>query len=185
MPAVRPTEPSPENDLHRISLVAPYWVLVVILARLLLLFCLVPLVELVLLLQLADATSWQATLLLVIVTGIVGAALARYQGFQVVRRVQSQLSAGELPAAALWDGLLILIAGALLLTPGILTDVVGFALLVPFCRSLLRRYLGRRFRGSFRVERFGDGYSAWAGREDPSGSVIDVDSREPQSTPDD
>ena len=151
------------------------------LLRLLLLFCLVPLVELTLLLWLADVTGWRATLLLVLGTGVVGAALARYQGWQVVQRIQSQLEQGQLPADSLLDGLMIFIAGALLLTPGILTDAVGFALLIPFFRRRIRRYLGRRFRAHWQAHSFESDYSGRYGHNDFDGPVIDIRPSSPQS----
>ena len=120
------------------------------LLRLLLLFTIVPLIELTLLLQLADWTNWRFSLGLVFVTGIVGATLARYQGLRCMNRVQEELTAGRLPGDPIIDGLMILVAGALLVTPGILTDLVGFALLTPIFRSGMRRYLKHRFEASIR-----------------------------------
>jgi UPF0716 protein FxsA len=113
-------------------------------AYLLLLFILVPLIELAVLIRLYHATNLLTTLAIVILTGVLGAALARRQGFEAWQRIQSQLSQGKPPASELLDGLLILIAGVLLVTPGILTDVVGFSLLVPSVRALLRGRLARR-----------------------------------------
>jgi len=85
-----------------------------LLARLLLLFTVVPLVELALLLWIGSLTGLRFTLLLVLLTGIIGAGLARHQGLRCWLRVQQQLSAGQLPADPLVDGLMILVAGALL-----------------------------------------------------------------------
>lgn len=117
--------------------------------RLLLLFTIVPLVELFLLVQLGRVVGAWPTIALVLCTGVLGAALARHQGLGVVRRLQSELQSGGLPADALIDGLLILVAAAVLLTPGLLTDVMGFVLLVPrgrrAVRSIVGRWLGSRF----------------------------------------
>ena len=115
------------------------------LGRLLLLFILLPLVELILLLWLADLTSWQVTVLFVIVTGAVGVWLVRRQGFRTWRRITEEFAAGKLPAEALWDAAMILVAGALLLTPGVLTDLVGLTLLIPPCRRWYRRRIVRWF----------------------------------------
>lgn len=117
--------------------------------RLLLLFTLVPFVELVLLLQIhhAISTIWGpgigllVTLGSIVLTGIAGAALARQQGLGVLRKFQSQTRQGQLPGDALADGMLILFGAALLLTPGILSDVLGFSLLIPFTRNWHRRLL--------------------------------------------
>jgi len=116
------------------------------LLRLVLFFTLVPLVELVLLLILADEIGWQYALGIVLGTGVLGALLARWQGVRCWQRVHQELAAGRLPGDPLLDGLMILLAGVLLVTPGVLTDVVGFALLVPPARAVLRRRLKERFR---------------------------------------
>ncbi len=107
--------------------------------RILLLFIVVPLVELFLLLQLADLISGWWTFVLVIATGVVGATLARIEGLFVLQRIERELREGKLPAASLVDGLMVLVAAALLITPGILTDLVGFTLLIPPIRRLYRR----------------------------------------------
>lgn len=111
--------------------------------RLLLLFTLVPAIELGLLIEIGSRIGTLPTLGLIVVTGIVGAALARYQGLWVLQRTQLELAEGRLPAGALIDGVLILIAAALLVTPGIVTDAVGFALLIPLTRAGIRRLLSR------------------------------------------
>ncbi len=153
--------------------------------RLLLLFAILPLVELTLLLVLADYTSWWVTIGLVLTTGLVGASLARWQGFRTIRRIQDELRRGEIPADALLDGLLILIAGALLITPGILTDLTGFALLAPPVRAIVKRRL--RSRMVLRT-RFRAGGRTWSGEHIWSGTgqafehdeIIDVQVRGPE-----
>ncbi len=118
--------------------------------RLFILFAAVLLTELYLLMWLADVTNSAASIFgLVILTGIVGASLARWQGAGTWRRLQRDLNADRLPADALLDGLLIFIAGALLLAPGVLTDLVGFALLTPPLRRLLKWLLVWRFKSRF------------------------------------
>jgi UPF0716 protein FxsA len=117
-----------------------------------LLFTLVPLVELWLLVRIAHETSLLFTIALVLTTGIVGAALARWQGFRTLGRIQDELAAGRMPADAMIDGVLILIAGLLLVTPGVLTDSVGFVLLIPPLRSLLKRGVVAWIRRNFRVD---------------------------------
>lgn len=116
------------------------------LVRLLLLFTVVPLVELVILVQLGRHVGLPATLALVLGTGVLGAGLARWQGLRAAREVMGQLSAGRLPAVALLEGLLILMAGVFLVTPGLLTDLAGFALLVPPIRRAILRGLEERIR---------------------------------------
>jgi len=121
------------------------------LLRLFLLFTIVPLVELALLLWLASVTSWQFTLALVVVTGVVGAWLARQQGLRCWMRVHEATAAGQLPGDPLMDALMILVAGALLVTPGVLTDIVGFALLTPPFRRVMKNRLKKSFQSQIRV----------------------------------
>jgi UPF0716 protein FxsA len=117
--------------------------------RLLLLFTIVPLVELFLLVKLGTVVGVGPTVALVIFTGVLGAWLARQQGLGVLRRLSEDLAEGRLPAEALIDGLLILIAGAVLLTPGLLTDALGFLLLVPQSRAVVHRAAVARFKRRF------------------------------------
>jgi UPF0716 protein FxsA len=117
-------------------------------AKLLLLFIVVPMVELALLIKLGSLIGVLDTILLIVFTGAVGAILVRTAGIQCLFTVRQQLQSGMFPADELCNGLLILIAGALLITPGLLTDITGFALLVPAVRSViktrLRAYLERK-----------------------------------------
>ncbi len=112
--------------------------------RLLLLFTVVPLIELYLLVELGTVIGIGPTVLLVVTTGVLGAWLARWQGLGVLTRVSEDLAQGRLPTDALIDGLLILIAGAVLLTPGLITDALGFFLLVPQGRAAVRKAIARR-----------------------------------------
>jgi len=127
--------------------------------RLLLLFTIVPFVELAILLKLGDEMGWLETLGLIIATGVIGTILARQQGFEVIQRIRSELSSGKPPTDSLMDGLMILIASVLLITPGVLTDITGFLLLWPAFRARMRAagkaYLMRS--GSFRVFTSGPG----------------------------
>ncbi len=128
--------------------------------RLILLFTLVPAVELVLLIEIGGRIGSVATVGLIVATGLVGAALARHQGLRVLAGLRTDLSAGRLPAGPLVDGVIVLVAGALLVTPGVLTDVVGFLCLVPGFRALIKAGLRRRFERALseqriRVQAFG------------------------------
>ena len=114
--------------------------------RLLLLFTVVPLVELFLLVKLGTVIGVGPTVLIVLFTGFLGAVLARWQGLGVIRRLSADLEHGRLPTDALIDGMLILIAGAVLLTPGLLTDACGFFLLVPPGREMIRKAVASRFQ---------------------------------------
>lgn len=122
--------------------------------RLFLLFTLVPLVELALLIRVGNVIGVFWTIVLVVTTGLLGASLARWQGWQTWRKFDAELRSGRFPAAEIIDGLLILIAGALLVTPGILTDAVGFLLLVPFVRARIRGRFTRRWQSSVQMRSF-------------------------------
>ena len=116
------------------------------LTKLLLLFTLVPLAELALLIKVGQHFGLLWTLGIVILTGIAGAALAKHEGFAVVRQIKQDLAEGIVPTARLLDGVLILAGGLLLLTPGLLTDALGFLALIPWTREWIRSDLRRRFR---------------------------------------
>jgi UPF0716 protein FxsA len=107
--------------------------------RLLILFTVVPIVELLLLIKLGEVVGFWPTVALVIGTGALGAFLTRLEGLRVLRQVQTEFAEGRVPTDRLLDGLLILLAGAVLLTPGLLTDALGFFLLIPPGRRLVRR----------------------------------------------
>ena len=120
------------------------------LLRLLALFILLPLAELALLLQVGQWIGLVWTIAIVVVTGVAGATLARRQGLKAWLAIQHELREGRMPGTTLVDGLLILIGGIVLLTPGLLTDLLGFLLLSPGTRRALRRVLGRRFERAIR-----------------------------------
>ena len=109
------------------------------LLKLLAAFIVVPLVELYLLFRVADVTSPLTTLLLVIMTGVVGSILARREGANAWFRFQKALQDGRMPSREIQDGLMIVFAAALLLTPGLLTDGLGFLMLLPRGRDLIRK----------------------------------------------
>jgi UPF0716 protein FxsA len=112
--------------------------------RLVLLFTLLPFVELYLLIKVGSYLGAGLTVLLVLGTGVLGAYLARLEGWRTWRKMQDNLSRGIAPTGDLVDGVLILAAGLLLITPGILTDLVGLGLLFPPTRSALKEYLRRK-----------------------------------------
>ena len=114
------------------------------LSRLIFLFVAIPLVELAILLQVAQLVGPLPTVALVVATGIAGAALARHQGLRALVAVQREMASGRLPGRSLLDGLSILVGGAFLLTPGILTDLAGFSLLAPPSRRWIQQALQRR-----------------------------------------
>lgn len=106
----------------------------------------VPLVELYLIIQVAQVIGGWETIALLLIESVVGAWLMKRQGLSVLGRIDAALRDHRLPHRELIDGFLILLAGALLLTPGFLTDVVGFLLLIPPTRAVVRALVIRRFR---------------------------------------
>jgi UPF0716 protein FxsA len=113
---------------------------------LLFLFIVVPLAEIWVIGQVWGAIGGVETIVLLLVVSVLGAMLVKQQGLSVLDRIQRRLSAGSMPTDELIDGGLILFAGALMLTPGFITDTVGLLLLLPPSRAVLRSVVGRRFR---------------------------------------
>lgn len=127
-----------------------------LLIRLFLLFTIIPLVELIVLLKINSWLGLGATVLLVLGTGALGAALAKYQGWVTWNRIRQDLAMGIMPSGRLIDGALILAAGILLITPGLLTDLCGFAFLIPPVRDRIKRSIRNWFQdriasGDYRV----------------------------------
>jgi len=114
--------------------------------KLLLLFILTPILEMAVLIELGKRIGTLQTIGIIVITGIVGASLAKSQGLRIYRNLKESVNNGELPHNHIIEGLLILIGGALLITPGILTDIAGFTLVLPWTRRLIRerlkKYLG-------------------------------------------
>ncbi|MFP4610754.1 MAG: FxsA family protein [Thiohalophilus sp.] len=110
----------------------------------LLLFIAVPLVEIYFLIQIGEVIGAWPTILLVVLTAVIGVGLLRWQGFSTLMRFQTELARGQLPALPMFEGLLLVVAGALLLTPGFVTDAVGFILLIPPLRQGMIRWAIRR-----------------------------------------
>jgi len=154
---------------------------------LLVLFTVVPLVELYLLLWIGDLMGFWPTVGLVLLTGVIGATLAKLEGLRVLGQWQSALAEGRVPEAGVLDGLLVLVGGILLVTPGILTDVFGFSLLIPPTRQVVARFLRKRVergieKGTVRVHVGGFGaappFGGFGGPPPRGGSVIDVEGRD-------
>jgi len=154
-------------------------------ARLLFLFIAIPLLELALFIKIGGRIGLGPTLGIVFLTAVLGAWLTRRQGLRVLTGIRTELASGRLPQAALVDGLLILFAGALLLTPGFLTDTLGFLLLAPPFRAWFRPRLAQALAGRVLV----------AGNPNPAfrstgttkfvaGDVIDIEAEEVERRPD-
>lgn len=104
-------------------------------------FLVVPFVEIYLLLQLGGIVGVLPTVLLVVFTAVLGAWLLRQQGFATWQRLQANLAQGAMPAYEMIEGPILLVGGALLLTPGFFTDAIGFACLIPFTRRRMAQYI--------------------------------------------
>lgn len=102
------------------------------------LFVGLPIVELALLLKVHEIFHFWPTFLLVILTGVLGLTLVKRQGVAILQKIQQEMARGNVPAPQMIDGVMILVAGALLVTPGLITDATGFLLLVPFLREQIR-----------------------------------------------
>ncbi|MCB9611137.1 MAG: FxsA family protein [Sandaracinus sp.] len=149
---------------------------------LLLLFTVVPLVELWLLLWIGDRVGFWPTVGIVLATGLIGATLAKAEGLRVVQRWQEATSRGQLPEEGVLGGLLVLVGGVFLITPGVLTDVTGLLLLFPPTRRLVAGFVRRRFErgmqnGAVQFTQVGGAsvYTWGSGARRGSPGVIDVE----------
>lgn len=142
------------------------------------LFLLLPLAELWVIVNVAGSIGIGYTIVLLLAISTAGAWLVKVQGFSALRRIQDTLGRGSMPTTELVDGALIVVAGALLLTPGFITDGVGFLLLIPPSRAVVRRALASRFASRVRIVN----PAAGSGRRSP-GDAVDVDGHEPGAQP--
>lgn len=127
--------------------------------RLFLLFTLVPAVELYLIIKVGTVIGALNTILIIIFTGVLGAYYAREQGFKVVSNIQWKMQQGVVPGDDLVNGAMLLVGGALLITPGFITDFAGFSLIFPPSREVIKvgvkRYMEKRVRqGEVKVYRY-------------------------------
>jgi len=127
--------------------------------RLFLLFTLVPALELFLIIKVGQSIGAFNTLLIILFTGVLGAFYARQQGFKVFSNIQWRMQQGDVPGDDLVNGAMLLVGGALLITPGFVTDFLGFSLIFPPTREAMKRsvslYLQRKIdRGDIRINRY-------------------------------
>lgn len=143
--------------------------------RLLLLFTLLPIVELALLIKIGEHVGVIPTIILVASTGFLGVSLARSQGYKVITKIRDNLNAGKMPADELIGGLLILIGGTMLLTPGLLTDITGFTLIIPFSRKYYAQFIKRRISKYFEKKGFNINYQQYNNDYNFDDDYIDID----------
>ena len=121
--------------------------------KLILAFTIIPIVEIYLLIEIGSIFGVLTAITLVILTGSLGAFMARMQGLQTLFRIQESLREGRMPSGELLDALLIVIAGLVLLTPGFLTDLAGFLLLIPTTRNSITSWLQRQIEHKYMSNR--------------------------------
>ena len=113
--------------------------------RLLFLFILVPLLELYILIKIGGYLGAFQTVALVVFTALLGIVLVRLEGLRTLQKIRQSLSQGIVPAEEMVDGVLIFVGGILLIIPGVLTDLFALVLLIPYSRTIFKRWLRRRF----------------------------------------
>jgi len=133
----------------------------------------VPILEIIVFIEAGGYLGLWPTVGAVILTAIVGSALLRHQGLSTLARAQENMAAGKVPVTEVFDGLCILIGGALLLTPGFITDAVGFSLLIPPVRDILRRMASRHFANKANMHVWTDTPPDDDPRSQGQGPVID------------
>lgn len=131
-----------------------------------LLFTILPALELVILIKVGSIIGVTKTLLMLLFTGITGASLARIQGFHVLRKIQENLHRGIMPSEELLDGLMIFMGGIVLLTPGFVTDLFGFFLLIPWTRQVIKHVVKKKFASLLKG---GNTFTAWGHHKKNSG----------------
>ena len=118
------------------------------------LFIGLPIIELVLLVKVGQAMGLMHTLILVILTGMAGISMVRRQGISLLFKIRGELQQGNLPAPQMIDGIMLLVAGAFLITPGLITDSVGLLLLIPAIRQVLRGWMRKKLEEKARNGQF-------------------------------
>tara|TARA_X000000950_G_scaffold269248_1_gene347642 strand:+ start:283 stop:801 length:519 start_codon:yes stop_codon:yes gene_type:complete len=154
-------------------------------------FIAVPVIEIALFIEVGGWIGLWSTVAIVILTAFAGTTLLRIQGLSVLQRAQESATRNELPVQEVFDGLCLLVAGVLLLTPGFFTDALGFALFVPLFRELAGRGIWRWLKrhGHVHVGGFGRGFGGGPGGPSPrsrgTGPLIDGDFEEVNTPPND
>ena len=123
-------------------------------SKLLILFLIVPATELYILIEVGKKIGGLTTIGIIVLTGIIGAYLVKGQGFMILRQIQNDLNEGIMPGDSLVQGIIILAGGILLLTPGFVTDIVGFILLIPVSRNIVKKYLLKWLKGKIKEGNF-------------------------------
>ncbi|ADQ14518.1 FxsA family protein [Halanaerobium hydrogeniformans] len=146
--------------------------------KLLMLFILIPLIELFLLLEISSYIGVFTTIMIIVLTGVIGTVIAKTQGYMVVNNIRRKLNTGQMPTDDLIGALLILMGGVTLLTPGFLTDITGFLLILPGSRNVIAALVKKRFlkyvkENKVEVHRSGDSY--YSSSDNSEDDFIDID----------
>jgi len=110
-------------------------------------FVVLPMIELALLIKVGSYIGLFNTIAIIILTAIIGAYMVKIEGLGVMYRIQQSMQAGIFPEAELINGMMILVAGGLLLIPGFITDIIGFLMVIPFTRNIIRKIAMRYIKG--------------------------------------
>ena len=122
--------------------------------KLLILFVIVPVTELYILIEVGKKIGSLTTIGIIILTGIIGAYLVKGQGFMILKKIQNDLNEGVIPGDSLIQGAIILAGGIFLLTPGFVTDIIGFIFLIPVSRRVVKKYLLKWLKGKIKEGNF-------------------------------
>ena len=122
--------------------------------KLLILFVIVPVTELYILIEVGKKIGSLTTIGIIILTGILGAYLVKNQGFMILNKIQADLNEEIMPGDSLIQGTIILVGGILLLTPGFVTDCIGFIFLIPVSRKVVKKYLLKWLKGKIKEGNF-------------------------------
>ena len=136
----------------------------------------VPIIEISLFIVIGKSIGILPTVAIVLVTAVIGSVLLRYQGISTLMAIQREVNAGRMPGSELANGAMIVIAGLLLLTPGLFTDSIGFLLFVPQIRSMIRKFIASRINVEFTG--YQGGFPGAGEAPDPGyrrGKVVDLD----------
>ena len=134
-------------------------------------FLIVPVIELYLIIEVSHQVGFGNTLIALVFISVIGAWMVKREGLEIIRKTQIELAKGQLPGKQIVVGLLILLAGVLMLTPGFATDVIGLFLLFPLTRVMLRSFLTRRF-----IKKLETGQAfLWGSKNNADQQVVDVE----------
>jgi len=134
-------------------------------------FLIVPAIELYLIIEVSHQIGFGNTLIALLFISVIGAWMVKREGLEIIRKAQIELANGQLPGKQIVEGLLILLAGVLMLTPGFATDAIGLLLLFPLTRIMLRSFLTRRFVKKLKI---GQAF-LWGSKNNVSQRVVDVE----------